>query len=80
MTDEKDNTDTTKTAAKTLWTETILEILYETLRKNRPDGELLPVLKEVQQKGFKRDYILEKVTKKVSEQASTRVRHLLNKQ
>ena len=50
MTDDNtDNIDTTKTTAKTLWTETILEILYETLRKNRPDQELLPVLKEVQE-------------------------------
>ena len=78
MTD--DNTDTTKTTAKTLWSETILEILYETLRKNKPDKELIGVLKEVQQKGFKRDYILEKVTKKVDERSATRVRHLLNKQ
>ena len=78
MTD--DNTDTTKTTAKTLWSETILEILYETLRKNKPDKELIGVLKEVQQKGFKRDYILEKVMKKVDERSATRVRHLLNKQ
>jgi len=78
MTD--DNTDTTKTSAKTLWSETILEILYETLRKNKPDKELIGVLKEVREKGFKRDYILEKVAKKVDERASTRVRQLLNKQ
>ena len=77
MTD--DTTDTTKTAAKTLWSETILEILYETLRKNKPDKELIGVLKEVQQKGFKRDYILEKVAKKVDDRAATRVRKMLNK-
>ena len=77
MTDE--NTDTTKTTAKTLWSETILEILYETLRRNKSDKELLRVLKEVQQKGFKRDYILEKVLKKVDERSATRVRQMLNK-
>ena len=78
MTDE--DADTTKTTAKTLWSETILEILYETLRRNKPDQELIGVLKEVQQKGFKRDYILRKVLKKVDEPSATRVRHLLNKQ
>ena len=78
MTDE--DADTTKTTAKTLWSETILEILYETLRRNKPDQELIGVLKEVQQKGFKRDYILRKVLKKVDERSATRVRHLLNKQ
>jgi hypothetical protein len=75
-----DDTDTTKTTAKTLWSETILEILYETLRRNKSDKELLGVLKEVQQKGFKRDYILKKVLKKVDERSATRVRHLLSKQ
>ena len=78
MTDE--DADTTKTTAKTLWSETILEILYETLRRDKPDQELIGVLKEVQQKGFKRDYILRKVLKKVDERSATRVRQLLNKQ
>ncbi|MBI1732003.1 MAG: hypothetical protein HYR49_04445 [Gammaproteobacteria bacterium] len=74
-----DDTDTTRTTAKTLWSETILEILYETLRKNKPDKDVIGVLKEVQQKGFKRDYILKKVTGKVSDQAALRVRQLLKK-
>lgn len=73
-----DDEDTTKTTAKTLWSETILEILYETLRRNKADAELIGVLREVQQKGFKRDYILDKVAKKVDERAATRVRQLLN--
>ena len=71
--------DTTRTTAKTLWTETILEVLYETLRKKKEDAEVRNVLKEVQAKGFKRDAIIEKVRKKVDAQAATRVRMLLNK-
>jgi hypothetical protein len=70
--------DTTKTTAKTLWTETVLEILYETLRKNKDDAQLRNVLKEVQAKGFRRDQIIEKVGRKVDAQAATRVRKLLN--
>ena len=69
--------DQTKTTAKTLWTETILEILYETLRKNRTDEEVRGVLKEVRSKGFKRSYIVEKVQKKVDAQAAKRVKALL---
>lgn len=71
--------DTTRTTAKTLWSETILEILYETLRRNKPDKDVLSVLKEAQQKGFKRDYLVEKVAKKVDERAATRVRQLFGK-
>ncbi|HEY7841853.1 MAG TPA: hypothetical protein VIC61_09820 [Gammaproteobacteria bacterium] len=70
--------DTTRTTAKTLWTETVLEILYETLRKNKDDAQLRNVLKEVQAKGFRRDQIIEKVGRKVDAQAASRVRKLLN--
>jgi hypothetical protein len=71
--------DTTRTTAKTLWTETILEILYETLRKQKDDAQLHNVLKEVQAKGFRRDVIIDKVRKKVDAQAAARVRKLLGK-
>jgi len=77
--EEEDKTqDTTRTTAKTLWTETVLEILYETLRKKKDDTQLRNVLKEVQAKGFKREAIIEKVRKKVDAQAAARVRALLN--
>jgi hypothetical protein len=74
-----EDADTTKTTAKTLWSETILEVLYETLRRNKPDKDVVSVLKEAQQKGFKRDYLVEKVTKKVDDRAAMRVRQLFGK-
>jgi len=74
--DKTSLTDTTLTTAKTLWTETILEILYETLRKNKDDAQVRKVLEEVKSKGFKREYIVGKVTKKVNAQAANRV-HML---
>lgn len=78
MSDEEDKTqDTTRTTVKTLWTETVLEILYETLRKKKDDAQLKNVLREVQAKGFKREAIIEKVRKKVDAQAASRVRKLL---
>lgn len=75
----EEDSDTTKTTAKTLWTETVLEILYETLRRNRPDKDVAVALKEAQQKGFKKDYLMEKVAKKVDERAAQRVRQLFPK-
>ena len=69
--------DTTKTTAKTLWTETLLEILYETLRKNASDTDVKKVLAECRTKGFKRSYILQKVEKKVNAQAAQRVKAFL---
>jgi len=75
---ESDNTSLT--TAKTLWTETILEILYQTLKTNKPDAEVKSVLKEVRIKGFKPGLIIQKVEKKVGKQAALRVKALLQKQ
>ena len=71
--------DTTKTTAKTLWTETVLEILYESLRKHRDDDNIRDVLREVRQKGYKPEYIINKVGSKVDKQAAERVRGLMKK-
>ena len=71
--------DTTKTTAKTLWTETILEILYESLRKNRPDNTVREVLVEVRGKGFRPEYIIDKVKQKVDAGAAARVKDMMRK-
>lgn len=76
----EDEENTSLTTAKTLWTETILEILYQSLKANKPDNVVIDVLKEVREKGFKPDYIYEKVEKKVDKKAAIRVRGLMQKQ
>ena len=72
-----DEDNTSLTTAKTLWTETILEVLYQSLKLNKPDDAVREVLKEVRDKGFKPDYIYEKVEKKVDKKAAIRVRGLM---
>jgi hypothetical protein len=76
----EDNDNTSMTTAKTLWTETILEILYQSLKDNKPDAAIQDVLKEVVQKGFKPEEIIQKVEKKLDKHAAIRVRGLLPKQ
>lgn len=76
---EHQDDDTTKTTAKTLWSETILEILYESLKANKSDAQIGEILREVQSKGFKRDYLVERVEKKVGDRAAIRVKALLAK-
>jgi len=78
--DMEDNDNTSMTTAKTLWTETILEILYQSLKDNKPDAAIRDVLKEVVQKGFKPEEIIQKVEKKLDKRAAIRVRGLLPKQ
>ena len=77
MTSDEDQTSLT--TAKTLWTETILEILYESLRKNKDDDTVRNVLREVRGKGFKPQYIFDKVEQKVDRQAALRVKTLMQK-
>ncbi len=74
-----DQDATSLTTAKTLWTETILEILYQTLKDKKPDNAVIEVLKEVRQKGFKTEQLIQKVEKKVDKQAALHVRALLQK-
>ncbi len=56
-----------------------MEILYQALKANKPDDMVKDVLKEVREKGFKPDYIYEKVEKKVDKQAAIRARGLMQK-
>ena len=72
--------DTTSgTVPKTLWTETILELLFQALENHRPDKDIKKILREVIMKGYKRSYIVEKVYRKAGEEAGLRVKNLLQK-
>lgn len=73
---EKNDTSTV-TTAHTLWTETILELLCDFLRSNRPDEEIRTILIEVRKKGIKPDYIVRKIGEKVDLQAAMRVKNLM---
>lgn len=68
---------TSMTTAKTLWTETILEILYLALKYDSPDDKVREVLKQVRMKGCKAAYIIRKVDQKLGEHAALRVKGLL---
>ena len=65
-----------KTTAKTIWSDTLIDLLLVTLKKNRPDDEVKKLLRELQQKGFKKDYLVDKVTRSIDENTGKRVRRL----
>ncbi len=73
---EEDDT-TSATTAKTLWTETILEVLYLALKYDKPDETVRKILKQM--KGSKPDYIIKKVDQKLGEAASLKLRTLMQK-
>jgi len=76
--EENDNSSTT-TTARTIWSETLLEILYESLQHNKPDKLIREVLRDLRKQGMKPDTIIREVAKNVDEQAIVRVMGLLMK-
>ncbi|NKB36501.1 MAG: hypothetical protein GKR93_04925 [Gammaproteobacteria bacterium] len=74
-----DDDATQKTIAKTLWSETLIDLLIISLQNEQSDEKVTELLKELRQKKFKRDYIISKTKKALGEKASNRVRLLLAK-
>lgn len=70
---------TTRTDPKTLWTETVLEMLFQALKKESPDKEVKMILIDARTNGCKPSYIIDKVNKKVGEEAALRVKTLMHK-
>ena len=75
-----DNEDATSvTIAKTLWSETLIDLLIVSLEKGQTDEQVISLLKELKQKKFNPDYIVRKVNKNLSEKEANRVKLLLLK-
>ncbi len=75
-----ENDDATQqTIAKTLWSETLIDLLIVSLEKNLSDEKVTELLKELRQKKFKRDYIISKIKKALGEKEANRVKLLLGK-
>lgn len=69
--------DKHETVAKTLWSETLIEVLCVGLQKNKSDAIIIDMLRDIKAKGFKPAYVASKVKNDVSEAAAGRVRALL---
>lgn len=71
--------DDDKTIAKTLWSDTLIEILLIAVRKNSSDKEIKGILRELADKGFKKNYVIDKVRKEVDDAAARRIRAFFEK-
>ena len=68
-----------ETVTKTLWSETLIEVLCVTLQKNKPDDQILKILRDIRAKGFKDAYVISKVRNDLDNVAASRVKALLLK-
>lgn len=73
-----DNTDD-KTVAKTLWSDTLIDIFLIALRKNSTDEQMKEIIRDLNAKGYKNDYLVDKAGRDIDENAARRVRLLVNK-
>lgn len=67
------------TTPKTLWTETIFEILVDTLKANKSDKDVVEALRNLKEKKIKGVVIVSYVDKKLGKKAALRVKALLQK-
>jgi len=65
------------TSPKSLWSETIFEILFDLLEANKPDRDILRVLAEIRDKGYKKSYVIRKVEKKLGKSTAARINSML---
>jgi histidyl-tRNA synthetase len=78
--DKTDTSDPTQvTVSKTLWSETLIELLVVSLQKNQSDEKVIELLKELRQKKFKTNYIIDKTKRALGEKEANRVKLLLGK-
>lgn len=76
---EKEKKKNEETLAKTLWSETLIEVLVAALRKKSPDDRVVNILKELKQKKLEEDYIEDKIRRELGDLAAIRVKKLFFK-
>ena len=76
---EKEKKKNEETLAKTLWSETLIEVLVAALRKKSPDDRVVNILKELKQKKLEEDYIEDKIRRELGDLAAVRVKKLFFK-
>jgi len=66
-----------RTRTKTLWSETQFEILYSAVKKNRPETEIVEIVKDLDSRGFPPSYLVQKVQEKVGMTSANRLKVIL---
>ncbi len=72
--------DTThNTVNKTLWSDTLIEMLIVALKKNKSDDQILELLKDIRAKKFEARYVTGKIRKELDDASAERVKTLMRK-
>jgi hypothetical protein len=70
--------DTTgKATLRTLWSETLVEMLYDAIQHEWSNNALSVIIKELYNKGYNRDRLMKMVEKKFGKQACLKIIRIL---
>ncbi len=72
-----EDNDDTKTEARTMWSETLLEALCIACDKQKDDATIKDILKDLLSKGYEKPYLISKVEKKIGPEAGDRLKSIL---
>ena len=65
------------TTLKTLWSESIIEILLDSLRHDKSDAQVIYAVRDLYRKKFKAEYLLNKVSKELGNSFAKRLAGLI---
>lgn len=67
------------TSLRTLWSETLFEMLYDAVQHNWSQNALLEIMRELRNKGYKPDRVLKKVERKFGPDAAKKLQLMIRK-
>ena len=62
-----------KTDLRTLWSETLVELLCDAVKENWSDKAIKEIIKELYNKGYKTEQLMTMLDKKIGPEAATRL-------
>jgi hypothetical protein len=66
-----------KTDLRTLWSDTLVELLYDAVREEWSDNAIQEIIKELYNKGYKTEQLMKMLDMKIGPEAATRLARLL---
>lgn len=72
-----DMTDDDQTVAKTLWTDTMMDILLAVLKANKPDDIVWEAVRDVRKRKMKASYLVNAVERKLGKEYAIRLERLI---
>lgn len=67
------------TTTKTLWSETQFELLFLSLKRNRPDREIAEIVMDLNRRGHRPRYLVQKARQKAGEKNADRLMEIVKR-